>query len=242
MVVLLMTRPDDAARRFVAQLPDDVRDGLQVIYAPLIAVRSLGQDIDLTGVKAVIFTSSNGVSAALGVSGSHGLLAFCVGQHTTLEAQKAGWQAVFGGATSDELIDDLSTRGLDGALLHLRGKHVRGSVSERLNAEGLNCRDQVIYDQPLQTLTNEAKLTLSSLRDVVVPIFSPRTARQFADLCPNGAKIQLIAMSEAVAEPLKPLNYKSLHICRTPDSQSMALEIGNVVKRLTRVESSRPAQ
>ena len=242
MVTLLMTRPLEAAHRFVAQLSDSVRDGLQVTYAPLIAVQPLDQNIDLTNVDAVIFTSSNGVSAAAGALGGAGMQAFCVGQRTTQKAQKAGWQAEFSGATADDLVGDLSARGLDGELVHLRGKHTRGNISDRLQGAGINCRDQVIYDQPLQILTDEAKAALSSSSDVVVPIFSPRTARQFADLCPNDAKTHLIAMSDAVAEWLKPLNYKSLHICKTPDSQSMALEVGKVVKRLTWVESSRPAQ
>ncbi len=237
-----MTRPQDAARRFVAMLPTALTAGHQVIYSPLISMMPLGQGIDLGGSEAVIFTSANGVSVAAETLATTGMPAYCLGQRTTSKARDAGWKAEFCGKTADELVTELLQRRPAGRLLHLRGEHSRGNVAERLNTAGLICREQVIYSQPLLTLTAEALAVLSASGDIVVPLFSPRTARQFADLCPNDANIHLIAMSEAVAEPLKLLNYKDLNVCKEPDVQAMAKLASAIVLRLNRVESGRSAQ
>lgn len=242
MAVLLMTRPQDAARRFVALLPVALTAGHQMIYSPLISVMPLGQDIDLSGSEAVIFTSANGVFMAAEILARTGTPAYCLGQRTTKKARDAGWKAEFCGKTADELVADLLQRRPAGGLLHLRGEHSRGNVAERLNAAGLICREQVIYSQPLQTLTAEALSALSASGDIVVPLFSPRTARQFADLCPNDVNIHLVAMSDAVADPLKRLNYKDLNVCKEPDVQAMVMLVSDIVLRLNRVESGRSAQ
>lgn len=242
MTGLLMTRPPDAARRFVSGLPDALTAGLGVVYSPLIKVQSLGQVIDLNGIEAVIFTSANGVAVAAETLGKSGMLAYCLGQGTTLAAKKAGWQAEFCGLTAGDLVAGLLQRRPHRALLHLRGQHARGSVAGRLAAGGLSCGEQVIYDQPLLPLTAEALWALSEQSDIIVPLFSPRTARQFANLCPDDASIHLIAMSEAIADPLKTLNHKGLQICRKPDVATMTQLVRDVALRLIRVESRRSAQ
>jgi len=242
MAGLLMTRPIDAAQRFVSTLPVALTTGMQVIYAPLIKVQPLHQCINLDGVSAVIFTSAHGVSAAAGSLDGCDLRAYCLGQRTTLSAQNAGWQAEQCGMTADELVTNLLQQKPRGMLLHLRGRHTRGHVAARISAAGLNCREQVIYDQPLLPLTKQALSALSSSTDLVVPLFSPRTARQFADLCPMDAAIHLIAMSDAVADPLKSLKYKDLRICSEPEARAMMQHVRQVAEQLARVESSRLAQ
>jgi uroporphyrinogen-III synthase len=242
MAGLLMTRPQDAARRFVAMLPVNLIAELQVIYAPLMSVQPVGHDIKLDGNEAVIFTSAHAVSAAASVPDYRDRAAYCVGLHTTQVAKDAGWRAQIGGKTADDLVMDLLQRRPSEPLVHLRGRHARGSVAGRLTEAGLTCREQIVYEQPLLTLTTEAKSALSTSQDVIVPIFSPRTARQFAEQCPVGAKVHLIAMSDAVAKPLKSLKYKDLRICREPDAQSMAQLVHEVAARLIRVESDRSAQ
>lgn len=242
MARLLMTRPHDASRRFVAMLPASLTVGLQVIYAPLISVKPVDGDINLGSGEAVIFTSSNGVLAAASTSDRNDRTAYCLGQRTTQNAEDAGWRAQMCGKTADDLVTDLLQRRPSEPLVHLRGQHSRGNIVERLTEAGLMCREQVVYDQPLLPLTAEAKSVLSASHDVIVPIFSPRTARQFADLCPVGPKIHLIAMSDAVADPLKSLKYNDLRICRAPDAQTMALLVQEVAAQLIRVESDWSAQ
>ena len=242
MAVLLMTRPHDAAHRFVAMLPEAMISELDVVYSPLISIQSLGQDINLDDNDAVIFTSANGVLAAAESLSGAGRPAFCLGERTTNKAKEAGWNAEFCGKTADDLVAVLVQRRPSGGLLHLRGQYSRGNITDRLMAAGLTCREQVIYDQPLLPLTSEALSALTVSSDVIVPLFSPRTARQFADRCPNSAPIHLIAMSKSISDPLKLLNYKDLQICSEPIGQSMAQLVCQVVHQLNRVESGRSAQ
>ena len=190
----------------------------------------------------MIFTSANSVPAAAGIADRGDRTAYCLGQHTRQIAEDAGWRAQFCGMTADDLVADLLQRRPSGSLIHLRGEHSRGHIAARLTEAGLICREQITYEQPLFTLTAEATSALTASRDVIVPIFSPRTARQFADLCPVGVRIHLIAMSSAVAKPLKSLKYRDLQICSEPDAQSMAQLVHDVAARLIRVESDRSPQ
>lgn len=242
MAVLLMTRPHTAARRFLAMLPAALISELDVILSPLISIQTLEQEIKLNINEAVIFTSANGVLAAAETLSGVENPAFCLGERTTQKATEAGWNAKFCGKTADDLVASLMRRRPSNGLLHLRGQYSRGNIADRLTVAGLSCREQVIYDQPLRPLTNEALSALAVSSNVVVPLFSPRTARQFADLCPNSAPVHLIAMSKAISEPLKLLNYKSLQICRKPDGQAMVQLVCQVVQRLNRVESGKSAQ
>ncbi|NIZ60674.1 uroporphyrinogen-III synthase [Sedimentitalea sp. CY04] len=242
MACLLMTRPPDAARRFVELLPKSLTTELEVIYSPLISVQPMDARVSLDSFDAVIFTSSNGVSATDGIIELKDRVAFCLGQRTTQIASNAGWTAQMCGKTADDLVEYLLQRRPSEMLVHLRGQHSRGNIAERLTEAGLTCREQIVYDQCLLPLTTEADSALARLQNVIVPLFSPRTARQFADLCPAGSKIHLIAMSEAVEEPLKSLKYKDLQVCSEPEAKSMAQLVSEVATQLIRVESDLSAQ
>ena len=138
MADLLMTRPVDAAQRFIAMLPDALLSELQVIHSPLMAVKPLGQPISLGNNEAVIFTSSNGVSVAAETFTKPGVTAFCLGQRTTMKAREAGWKAEYCGNTADELVADMLQLRPTTELLHLRGLHARGNVMERIGTAWMN--------------------------------------------------------------------------------------------------------
>ncbi|MBE1286072.1 MAG: uroporphyrinogen-III synthase [Rhodobacteraceae bacterium] len=232
MAVLLMTRPRAAAERFVQALSLD----LAPIYAPLLDIRPLDQSLNLTGYAGVIFTSANGARQASDLTSDRTLPAYCVGAMTTQAARDAGWQANMRGRDASEMINSLLQSRPEGTLLHLRGEHARGDIAENLTQGGLPCKSRVIYDQVLKPLSQEALDALLSETDVIAPIFSPRSARQFAEFCPKAAKPHLVALSRAVSEPLRGLNYKSLSVCDEPDSGSMMAEVARVWENIRRVE------
>ncbi|MBY6056459.1 uroporphyrinogen-III synthase [Leisingera daeponensis] len=241
MVPLLMTRPLAAAERFAGGLPAAARARLNVIYAPLIEVRPAQAPVELQGVKGVIFTSSNGVSAASRETTKR-LPAYCVGQNTAQTAADAGWQARCLGQCADELTEALLQERPDAPLLHLRGAYTRGSIARRLIDGGLPCREQIVYDQVLLPLTEEAQTVLSAQNDVIVPLFSPRTARHFANLCKDASHLHLIALSEAVADPLKGLSCKALSVSRAPDAAAMTAAVLDAAAQLSRLEGEGRAE
>jgi uroporphyrinogen-III synthase len=239
-VALLMTRPQEASARFVSQLPKELQAALKLIPAPLMRVSPLGDQISYEGYQGVIFTSANGVAAAGHAPGP--LPAYCVGQRTTEAAKGAGWQAQFCGATAAALVARLSAAPPRSPLLHLHGRHTRGDVANQLTASGLPCKGQVIYAQKLLPLSPGVRQEISAQSDVIVPLFSPRTARHFASLGLDHVNLTLIALSESVAAEVKGLNYKDLRVSKAPDAISMAEMVRDAAVRLAHLEGDNPAQ
>ncbi|KIC20503.1 uroporphyrinogen-III synthase [Leisingera sp. ANG-Vp] len=241
MAALLMTRPLAAAESFVAGLPDAECADMQVIYAPLIEIRPANAPVLLRDAEAVIFTSANGVAAASRETAAR-LPAFCVGQRTAKAAAAEGWEASCLGTCADELVAALASQCPEAPLLHLRGAHARGEIAQRLTDAGLICREQVVYDQVLLPLPEEAQAAIAAQNDVIVPLFSPRTARHFANLCGDGANLHLIALSQAVAGPLKGLKCKTLRVSRAPDAQAMGEAVLDAAAQLSRLEGKDRAE
>ncbi|MCB4456989.1 uroporphyrinogen-III synthase [Leisingera sp. McT4-56] len=241
MVPLLMTRPLAAAESFVDGLPAGGRAGLRVIYAPLMEIRPARAPVALQGVKGVIFTSASGAEAASRETTVR-LPAYCVGERTAQAAAELGWQAEALGQCADELTAALLQQRPAAPLLHLRGAHTRGSIARRLTEAGLPCGEQIVYDQELLPLTAEAQAALAAQTDVIVPLFSPRTARHFANLCGDASHLHLIALSQAVAEPLKGLNCKALRVSKAPDAPAMAAAVLDAAAQLSRLEGKGRAE
>lgn len=237
-----MTRPQGAAERFVARLPGDLRARLTVVNSPLVAIVPVATRLDIGDARGLIFTSANSVRIAAGLTPRRDLPCFCVGQATTLAAEQAGWQATCVGAQAEMLISTLHQARPDGPLLHLRGTHSRGDVAARLTGLGCLTRQQVIYDQPLLPPSGAARNILAGPAPVIVPLFSPRIARQFAKMCTGPAPLYLAALSKAVAEPIKALNYRGLTIASDPTADAMVRCVEQVINDAARVEGARPAQ
>jgi uroporphyrinogen-III synthase len=110
-------------------------------------------------------------------------------------------QATQVGHNAETLVAGLHGENPPTPLLHLRGEHSVGDVASRLTKGGLDCREQVIYRQSPLGLTDEANTVLASKALIILPIFSPRSARLLAEQCQN-AKARLVIgwMSDAVRE------------------------------------------
>ncbi len=189
-------------------------------------------------MRGLIFTSANAVNAAVSLGVDRDLPAWCVGPATTQAAKAAGWRAQQAGATAEELVASLLQLRPQSPLLHLRGEHGRGNVAERLTGSGLTTREQPVYQQHLLPLSDEASLAAEGARPVIAPLFSPRTARQFADVWAGTAPLWLAAISEATAEPLKSLGFERLKITSEPTPDKMQKAVKKLVKHAMRVEGA----
>lgn len=231
MVCLLMTRSVAATRQFWNNLPAEVRADLQLVASPLLNIAPVAFEVEIPAYKAVIFSSVNAVVHASKQSVRSE--AICVGTRTTATAMQYSWRATCLGQTAEQLIAAaLREKGATGPLVHLHGRHTRGDIARRLTDGGVHCDQHVIYDQVLTHLSAEAKNSLRSNKRHIVPLFSPRTAQRFAYECGTAANIFFLAMSDAVAEPLKSLDYMELQISRAPDAASMAELVRNAADRL----------
>lgn len=241
MVGLLMTRPQMAAQRFVEELDPATRAKVTPIFAPLIEPRPVAHDLGDPFSGDVIFSSANAVAFAPRPA-DPSQRAYCVGARTTSAAAQIGWTASCAGQDSDGLVANLIERCTDRPLVHLRGIHSRGFIAQRLRDAGVSCTETVIYDQPALGYEADTERAMDAQDVMIVPLFSPRTAAQFVKLAPYRAELCLLALSDAVAEPLKRLNCKDLQICKAPTGEQMHILVRDAAARLARVEGGPSAQ
>lgn len=220
----------------MAQLPTRTRSRVEVIYSPILEIKPLPVQVQTDDIQGLVFSSANAVNAAASLGVRRDLPAFCVGPTTTDTAKGAGWDAQMMGATAEELVATLLRVRPTSPLLHLRGEHSRGNVADRLTALGLTTREQPVYQQLLLPLSDEAAAVSIGERPVIAPLFSPRTARQFADIWAGTAPLWLAAISEATAEPLKTLGFQRLKIAKEPTPKHMRKAVKKLVKHAMRVE------
>jgi uroporphyrinogen-III synthase len=80
--------------------------------------------------------------------------------------------------------------------------HTRGNVGERLRSGGIEVQEAVIYAQRDHAPGDGFAEALAQ-QNVIVPLFSPRSALRFADaLGEMDADMTLLAMSDAVKQAL----------------------------------------
>lgn len=233
---LLMTRPHEASEAFVETLPESLRSRLRVVISPLIEIRISETPVQVDPSETLIFSSANGVRAAVAMDVPRGGTAFCVGAATTSRAEEAGWTARFMGKDADALVARLVREAPAGKLCHLHGAHTRGDIVPRLREAGLTVREAVVYDQPTVPLSDEAVRLVASESPMLVPLFSPRTAGAFAAQAVARPGLVPLCLSANVADPLRASGFGAVKTAARPDAESMVALLESELGRLCRVE------
>ncbi|WP_371038797.1 MULTISPECIES: uroporphyrinogen-III synthase [unclassified Rhodosalinus] len=240
--VLLLTRPHDASERFATELSRILGDAApEVCISPLMRVDFAGRLPGMADVAALVFTSANGVRAFVAAGGPRGLPAFAVGEATAEAARRAGISAQPAGGDAQALVAHVAARRPAGRIVHVRGEHARGDVAMRLRAAGLRVEEAVLYRQVLLPFTDSARRVLAGRAPVVAPLFSPRTAEQFARQHRGGAPLWLVAMSEAVAGRVSHLPARRIAVATRPDAPSMLKGVAQLIESAVRLESDEGA-
>src|SRR5882724_2654745 len=231
----LITRPEEDA----ATLAEALRQrGVGVAIEPLLSIRTLpGVAIDLEGVQALLFTSSNGVRAFAELSQRRDLPCFTVGDATAAAARSAGFARVesAGGDVRDlaRLVSE-KLQPAGGLLFHAAASAVAGDLAAAVEGAGFGLRRAVIYEaKPAERLADE---TLRRLADGAIDwvlFFSPRTAATFVrliDAAPPAERLRLAAgiartealcLSPAVADAVQKLAWRSVLSALRPDLPGM---------------------
>ena len=174
--------------------------------APLLAVRMLeGVQVDLTGVKALAFTSANGLRAFADACADRSLRVFAVGAATAQAAREAGFRRVLS-ADGDvgALAEGIAARRAEigGAVLHPGAAELAGDLAGALERALVEVRSLTLYDTVPADLTPQQ---LEQLADVdVALVHSAKGAKALAAVLetrplPN---LRVLALSNAVLEPL----------------------------------------
>ncbi|WP_426032408.1 uroporphyrinogen-III synthase [Cypionkella sp. TWP1-2-1b2] len=196
---ILLTRPLAQSQRFADQIGG-------ALISPLMRPEFLSPELPPGDFAAVVLTSETGAEAAGRISASGASVpkqAFCVGNRTAETARAMGFVASSAAGAADDLLAHIVSAAPVGRLLLLRGQDSVGDLEQRLISAGLETVSQIIYRQIAQILTDKAIAVLQGPSPVILPIFSPRSARLLAVELRRVAAIApiwLAALSAAVAE------------------------------------------
>lgn len=222
---ILLTRPAAQSQRFAAAL--EAQSGpLRMIISPLMAPVFLSPPLPARSFDALILTSETAVEAARRISAAGETLpkrAFCVGDQTALAARKAGFSAISAQGDANDLKELIAQACPIGALLHLRGTEVATDFAEVLTNRGTETFSAVAYSQKSQPLSDEARNALFSAGPVIIPLFSPRSARLLVQAMPVDATAELWigAISPAVAAAATALSPFRVLVAKRPDGVAM---------------------
>ncbi len=221
--LILLTRPLADAKGFATMLTG-LGITAEIAFSPIVEIVPTNADVDLTNISGVIFSSRNAVAAVEGGD----LPAWCVGEATAEAAWAKGWQAVAADGDAESLYARVLADAPQGPLLHIRGEVARGDLAGRLTKVGIQTHEVVVYRQTAQPLSKRAKTALMRENPVIVPLFSPRAAAQFAEQGPYHAPLHVVVMSEAVRDALGDLPVETVVLAGKKEAKAMA----NAVARL----------
>lgn len=221
MPSLLLTRPRASAEEFAIA----ARWAGKVVISPVLRVTFRNVPEPAAG-EGVVLTSQHGVAALAMATARRDMPLWCVGPGTSAAARAAGFtQVQVAGGTAQALRDMLCATPPDCPLVHMCGAHVVTDLVSDLRAARLRARAVICYDQQALDLTDAACQLLRDQGQVVLPVFSPRSARLVAQawhkLDHPRAELHALAISRAGAEGLADLPLRSLQIAQTPDMQGM---------------------
>ena len=154
--------------------------GFEPLIAPLLEVRFEKRgEVDLTDVRALAFTSANGVRAFVATTRARNLPVFAVGKGTAAVARAAGFgsvQASDGGVL--ELASEIAKTSGDGVVLHPGPAEPAGSLIDSLEALGIPARAIVIY-RTARARLSDAEVAAAAACDFVL-LQSVKASRIFA--------------------------------------------------------------
>lgn len=216
---IVLTRPLAQARRFASEIEASITSDYRVVIVPLQEIVLLGPRVDLTHYTGLVFSSENAVAGFQ--SNSLQMNAWCVGSRTADAADKAGYRVMHVAPTADILVADLTSSKPLGTLLHVRGKHTRGAIRDRLKDAGVQIEEVIVYDQRAVTPA-PSLLERAGAGPVLAPLFSPRSAKLFAATLPKPpVDWQLICLSSAIAAELPELWQNHVKIARIPSGREV---------------------
>jgi len=221
---LLLTRPRATSEAFAARFRARFGADWPVILAPLIEIVPLAPQVP--EAAAVIFTSQNAIAPLIAMSPAAGRRAYCVGARTAAAARAAGFEVITGAGDARALFETLRNAKQTGPLLHARGAEVAAPLADWLNAAGIETIEAILYRQESRAFEPVARALIRAEKVLLVPLFSPRSARLLADeigarSSDAGPRLWVAAISEAVAEAARPLGAARLEIAPHPDAAGM---------------------
>jgi uroporphyrinogen-III synthase len=227
---VLVTRPRGDAELLAKQLH---ALGHTTIIEPLIDITFAdGPPLGMNDVQALLLTSANGARAAADRIAERSIHVIAVGPATAAEAIALGFAHVT--QSTGEGVDALAKTVSDtlkpaaGALVHVTGTTTAGDLKAALAPAGFTVRTEQLYWARAATGFSKAFTgELTAGRINAATFFSPRTATTFVTLIQNAkhdtscVNVTALALSEAVALPLRTLHFRRVLAAAQPNTAAL---------------------
>lgn len=219
---LLLTRPAAQSQRFAQQLRARLGD-VAVMISPLMQTEFLQPVLPSQHFQAVIFTSETGVEAAMRLQINLPTRAFCVGNRTAAVARAGGFAAQSAEGEVEALAAMILASGIKGPILHLRGADSAGDLAGVLTKGGLETVSLIVYRQNPLALSVAAMDLIESGQPILIPVFSPRSARLLVRALPKAVAgpLLIVAISKVAAAEAKALGPTLMTVAAHPDGENM---------------------
>lgn len=229
---VLITRPEREATALATAL---AQRGHAPVIAPLFTLQILHPPADfaaaLAACQAVLLTSANGARALAEAGDQRSKPVFAVGDTTAATAEGLGFTSVVSASGDAAALAELVKQRLDpakGSLVHVAGVDVAGDPAPG----GFETRRFALYEaRAADALPDSARAALQARALDAATFFSPRAASAFAALVEKAGLadacrgVTAIAISPAVAEPLKALPFQAVQTAARPTRQAVLEEI-----------------
>ena len=218
---ILLTRPRHQALSFAEGLMACGVAAQKILIDPILKIEAVPAPYDFSLVQGLLITSANAVAhLPVDLVGSN-LPAFCVGEATTRAASKRGLAARHMAATAQGLCKALGHENSTGPLLYLRGAYTTLDIVHYFLGTETNVQNLVTYRQTTQGLRDETYHILQTVKKVVLPIFSSRSAQLLCALDLDWTRHSAVAISQAVADSCRNARFGEVIVSSNPDAASM---------------------
>lgn len=228
--ILFLTRPEMQSRRFAEEFRARFGADWPVVIAPLTEIVRLDPALPADPPAHVVFTSENAVAAFAALSPDRTALAWCVGPRTEAAARAAGFATRLGPGDGAGLARSIASDPSVRQVLYPRPVHAAGDIPGALESAGIETVPVVVYDQREQPFSGAASAVLAGPVPVLLPLFSPRSAR-LAEKAARGATAPLLiaAISPAAAAEARELSARRMVIAARPDGDAMLDALGALI-------------
>lgn len=239
---ILITRPETSALSFADQIRARLGCDVPIVLSPLIRIEHTGPLPDLSGVQTLIFTSRHGVEAFAALTDRRDFNCFAVGNATAEAIHRAGMHATTSLGGGIDLTRRILANKAHGRCLHLRGEYAAVNIEEILNNAGIETGQAIIYRQTECPLKAQALDVLQGEQPVILPLFSPRSAKIFFDQSAPKAPLLVAAISENVTQMVPGARAKMVKVASRPDSEAVLDTVAGLYMVAKRLEGGNPAQ
>ena len=230
---ILLTRPQAASDRFATEARAALGADWPVLIAPLMRTIWQGALPEMLNLSDVIFTSETALRGFCRLSARRDMRAWCVGARTATAAERAGFAVCQGPGDAQGLAALIAKTCAAKRLFWPHGTDVARNMDDLLVPAGIETVSAVIYNQQPVPLTAAALTLLSGHMPVLLPLFSPRSARlllQAFSAHTIRAPLYLASLGPDVDAATAALMVRQRRVAAQPNAKSLLVTLAHLAE------------